>query len=99
MKNAAVKSRLVVRFTALLTAVLFVSVGVYCIWSITDQRDASERKVLQEARLLAREMQRLMKQVYRLSERTPLTHCQTAWKTGLSLGLPSTIPLWRALMA
>lgn len=56
MKNAAVKSRLVVRFTALLTAVLFVSVGVYCIWSITDQRDASERKVLQEARLLTEEM-------------------------------------------
>lgn len=56
MKNAAAKSRLVARFTALLTVVLFVSVGVYCIWSITDQRDASERKVLQEARLLTEEM-------------------------------------------
>ncbi len=32
MKNAAAKSRLVARFTALLTVVLFVSVGVYCIW-------------------------------------------------------------------
>ena len=55
-ERVAAKNRLVVRFTLLLSAVLFVTLGIYCSWSIVEQQDASERKVLQEARLLVEQM-------------------------------------------
>lgn len=42
--------------TAALVAVLFAVVGVWSLWSATDQREASEAKVLGEARLLAQQM-------------------------------------------
>ena len=43
-------------FTAALLLVLFAVIGVYSLWSAQDQREASEAKVLGEARLLAEEM-------------------------------------------
>lgn len=42
--------------TAALVAVLFAVVGVWSLWSAADQREASEAKVLGEARLLAQQM-------------------------------------------
>ncbi|MEC4295941.1 ATP-binding protein [Adlercreutzia shanghongiae] len=43
-------------FTGVLLLVLFAVVGIYSLWSSQDQREASETKVLGEARLLAEEM-------------------------------------------
>lgn len=48
--------RLSWRFTIALVALLFAVVGVYSLWSAADQREASEAKVLGEARLLAEQM-------------------------------------------
>lgn len=43
-------------FTVSLVAALLVVVGIYSTWSSTDQREASEAKVLGEARILAEQM-------------------------------------------
>ena len=42
--------------TAVLVAALLAVIGIYSLWSAADQREASEAKVLGEARLLAQQM-------------------------------------------
>ena len=56
MGKRSVKGRLAVRFAALLLAILVVTIGVYSWSSSADQGQASEQKVLQEARLLSKQM-------------------------------------------
>ncbi|WP_302392187.1 ATP-binding protein [Eggerthella sinensis] len=48
--------RLAVRFALLLSATLLVTVGVYSAWSNVEQQRAGEQKVLEEARLLSKQM-------------------------------------------
>ncbi len=50
------RSRLAVRFALLLLAILIISVGSYSAWSNNEQHNASEEKVLAEARLLSQQM-------------------------------------------
>ncbi len=50
------QKRLAWWFTGALLLVLFAVAGIYSLWSAQDQREASETKVLGEARLLAEEM-------------------------------------------
>lgn len=63
MWNEALKGGVAVKqrhlswwFTGALLIVLFAVIGFYSLWSAEDQREASEAKVLGEARLLAEEM-------------------------------------------
>lgn len=51
------RSRVSWWFATVLIGVLLGVVGIYAAWSTTEQRDASERKVLEEAQLLAKQME------------------------------------------